>query len=187
MTQQKNKRTKTGNLPNIEYEEDLDQIDFNNYKGMFFDDQAQKYQDPNTGAHFDYHDMCCRLIKLQKKLNQSQHEAIQDHQENNTRPKEENPLGQLKQLLERKKQKESRNAAQKEYGTMKVFQDNNYIISNDYSNKRHNEGNVRSKSTDKGPQSITFYNAGKKIMNPKAHEVNTQKDKKKQSLLELYL
>lgn len=37
-----------------EQEEDL-----NNYKGIYFnDDPSTKYQDPLTGAHFDYSDMC---------------------------------------------------------------------------------------------------------------------------------
>ncbi len=53
----------------VNYEEDLDQIDFNNYKGMFFgDDPGQKYQDKVTGAHFEYHDMCKRLRRLQHEL-----------------------------------------------------------------------------------------------------------------------
>ena len=48
------------------YDEDLDEIDFNNYKGMFFnDDPGQKYQDEVTGAHFEYRDMCKRLKRLQ--------------------------------------------------------------------------------------------------------------------------
>ena len=41
-----------------EYEEDLDDIDFGNYKGIFFDDDpTSKYQDPETGAHFDFGDI----------------------------------------------------------------------------------------------------------------------------------
>ena len=43
-------------------EEDLDDIDFNNYKGIFHDDNpTTKYQCPETGAHFDYRDVCKRL------------------------------------------------------------------------------------------------------------------------------
>jgi len=53
----------------VDYEEDLDQIDFNNYKGMFFnDDPGQKYQDEVTGAHFEYHDMCRRLKRIQQQV-----------------------------------------------------------------------------------------------------------------------
>ncbi len=49
----------------VNYGEDLDNIDFNNYKGMFFqDDPGQKYQDEETGAHFEYRDMCRRLDRL---------------------------------------------------------------------------------------------------------------------------
>ena len=51
----------------VNYEEDLDCIDFNNYKGMFFhDDPGQKYQDERTGAHFEYNDICKRLQKIKK-------------------------------------------------------------------------------------------------------------------------
>ena len=51
----------------INYEEDLDQINFNNYKGMFFQDAHDtKYQDLVTGAHFEYKDMCRRLAELGK-------------------------------------------------------------------------------------------------------------------------
>ena len=53
----------------VNYEEDLDCIDFNNYKGMFFqDDPGQKFQDDQTGAHFDYKDMCRRLFQLKKSM-----------------------------------------------------------------------------------------------------------------------
>ncbi len=44
------------------YDEDLDDIDFNNYRGIYFDDDpGRKLQDPNTGAHFEFKDMCKRL------------------------------------------------------------------------------------------------------------------------------
>jgi hypothetical protein len=39
-----------------------------NYKGIYFgDDQGQKYTDPETGAHFEYKDMCKRLQKVMQK------------------------------------------------------------------------------------------------------------------------
>lgn len=48
-----------------EYEEDLDDIDFGNYKGIFYeDDPTTKYQDPETGAHFDFDDICRRLCQI---------------------------------------------------------------------------------------------------------------------------
>jgi len=51
----------------VNYEEDLDNIDFQNYKGMFYnDDPGNKYQDEKTGAHFEYKDMCRRLTELKK-------------------------------------------------------------------------------------------------------------------------
>ncbi len=39
-----------------------------NYKGEFYQDQDTKYQDPVTGAHFNYKDMCMRLCALQQQL-----------------------------------------------------------------------------------------------------------------------
>ena len=53
-------------------EDDLDDIDYNNYKGIFYDDDpTTKYQDPETGAHFDFNDICGRLaqIKISREQN----------------------------------------------------------------------------------------------------------------------
>lgn len=48
-----------------ELDDDLDDIDYNNYKGIFYDDDpTTKYQDPETGAHFDFDDICGRLTKI---------------------------------------------------------------------------------------------------------------------------
>jgi hypothetical protein len=55
-----------------DYDEDLDDIDFGNYKGIFYeDDPTTKYQDPETGAHFDFDNICSRLhkIKVSKERN----------------------------------------------------------------------------------------------------------------------
>lgn len=47
---------------------DIDDIDFQNFKGIYFnDDPNRKYQDPDTGAHFEYYDLCKRLSKLKEK------------------------------------------------------------------------------------------------------------------------
>ena len=36
-----------------------------NFKGIYFEeDPNRKYQDPDTGCHFQYNDLCKRLIKL---------------------------------------------------------------------------------------------------------------------------
>ena len=45
------------------------ETDLNNYKGMYFGDQNQKYQDKETGAHFEYNDMCRRLKGVLDKQN----------------------------------------------------------------------------------------------------------------------
>ena len=49
----------------LEAEEDVDNIDFNNYKGIYADDDAgQKYTCPLTGAHFEPRDLCKRIYKI---------------------------------------------------------------------------------------------------------------------------
>jgi hypothetical protein len=46
----------------------LDDIDFKNFKGIYFeDDPNRKYQDPETGCHFEYFDLCKRISKLKEK------------------------------------------------------------------------------------------------------------------------
>ena len=55
----------------VEVEDDVDQIDYNNYKGMYFgDDDRDKYTCPDTGAHFEYYDMCRRISRVLKKRNE---------------------------------------------------------------------------------------------------------------------
>ena len=44
---------------------DIDNIDFNDFKGIYFDDDPNnKFLDPETGTHFEYHDLCKRMVKL---------------------------------------------------------------------------------------------------------------------------
>ena len=39
-----------------------------NYKGIYYNDDAgQKYTDPETGAHFEFRDMCKRLTRILQK------------------------------------------------------------------------------------------------------------------------
>lgn len=46
---------------------DVDELDFDNFKGIYFDeDPNRKYQDPDTGCHFEYYDLCKRLAKLKQ-------------------------------------------------------------------------------------------------------------------------
>lgn len=46
-------------------DEDVDNIDFNNYKGIYADEDAgQKYTCPVTGAHFEPRDLCKRIYKV---------------------------------------------------------------------------------------------------------------------------
>lgn len=46
---------------------DVDDIDFDNFKGIYFGDKHEKYQDPVTGCHFEYNNLCSRLHKLREK------------------------------------------------------------------------------------------------------------------------
>ena len=42
--------------------------DLINYKGIYYNDDAgQKYTDPETGAHFEFRDMCKRLTRILQK------------------------------------------------------------------------------------------------------------------------
>jgi len=55
-----------------EYENEIDDdIDPNNYKGIYFNDNTQKFTDEATGAHFEYFDMFNRLTKIAKALSKS--------------------------------------------------------------------------------------------------------------------
>ena len=57
---------KGGNINDMEKDDsDIDNLDFDNFKGIYFDeDPNRKYQDPDTGCHFEYYDLCKRLSKL---------------------------------------------------------------------------------------------------------------------------
>ncbi len=48
-------------------------VNLNNYKGIYFGDDNKKFLDDETGAHFEFHDICRRLVpvqELRKKLDQ---------------------------------------------------------------------------------------------------------------------
>lgn len=47
-------------------------VDLINYKGIYFDDDSgQKYQCPDSGAHFEYLDMFRRLKRIAATRDQS--------------------------------------------------------------------------------------------------------------------
>lgn len=49
-------------------EEEGEAVDLQNYKGIYANDEAgQKYQCPETGAHFEPKDLCKRLIRMYEK------------------------------------------------------------------------------------------------------------------------
>ena len=46
---------------------DVDDIDYQNFKGIYFnDDPNRKYTCPETGAHFEFYDLCKRMNKLKE-------------------------------------------------------------------------------------------------------------------------
>jgi hypothetical protein len=47
--------------------DDVDKIDYDNFKGIYFGDENQKFICPHTGAHFEFRDFCVRLIALREK------------------------------------------------------------------------------------------------------------------------
>lgn len=51
----------------VAVDSDVDEIDFQNFKGIYFnDDPNRKYQCPETGCHFEYNDLCRRMLKLKE-------------------------------------------------------------------------------------------------------------------------
>jgi hypothetical protein len=36
-------------------------VDLTKYKGIYYNDDNKKFQDEETGAHFEYNDLCRRL------------------------------------------------------------------------------------------------------------------------------
>lgn len=50
-----------------DHDSDIDELDFDNFKGIYFEeDPNRKYQDPETGCHFEYYDLCKRMAKLKQ-------------------------------------------------------------------------------------------------------------------------
>ena len=47
---------------------EADQVfDLLNFKGIFFENEHQKYTCPETGAHFEPNDLCRRLLVIKAK------------------------------------------------------------------------------------------------------------------------
>ena len=67
-----NPHNKAGKAAPAAVGEDVENIDFDNFKGIYFGEEAKKYFDPHTGAHFEYFDFCKRLSRLKE------HRAILD-------------------------------------------------------------------------------------------------------------
>lgn len=48
---------------------DDDLVDPNNYKGIFYGTEEEKYSDPVTGAHFEHNDMWKRINAIIRERN----------------------------------------------------------------------------------------------------------------------
>ena len=70
----------------------MDDLDFDNFKGIYYGDKHEKYQDPVTGCHFQYNDLCKRLTKLREKR------KILDVQLGLKSPTRSNTIGSAKQI-----------------------------------------------------------------------------------------
>jgi len=42
-------------------------VDATNYKGIYAGEPKEKYMDPLTGAHFEYNDLCKRIVVMKEK------------------------------------------------------------------------------------------------------------------------
>ena len=52
-------------------EESDEDVDHENYKGIYFDEEpGQKFQDPVTGAHFEFWTMCKMLYQVEEERRQ---------------------------------------------------------------------------------------------------------------------
>jgi hypothetical protein len=40
-------------------------VDLTKYKGIYYNDDNKKFQDDETGAHFEFRDLCRRLDHIQ--------------------------------------------------------------------------------------------------------------------------
>lgn len=50
--------------------------DAHNYKGMYFEDNEEKYQDPVTGAHFEFKDISNKLEWIRQERCKSESREI---------------------------------------------------------------------------------------------------------------
>lgn len=59
-----------------EVEDDYDEeqvVDHNNYKGIYIDEEpGAKFQDPETGAHFEYNEIYNKLLQVEEEVRRSQ-------------------------------------------------------------------------------------------------------------------
>jgi hypothetical protein len=51
---------------NRDSDDDVD-VDANNYKGLYAGETKEKFIDPETGAHFEYKDLCKRIAVMKER------------------------------------------------------------------------------------------------------------------------
>ena len=74
---------------------DVDDLNFENFKGIHFGDKTEKYQDPESGCHFKYRDLCQRLVKMKahRKMIDKRLGLPTTSEENSPETKAEKPAG----------------------------------------------------------------------------------------------
>ena len=52
--------------------------DLNNFKGIYFDNDSEKYTCPDTGAHFNFKVLCRKLEKLRQERGEPRCKQLRD-------------------------------------------------------------------------------------------------------------
>lgn len=133
------------NYSAINYEEELDDVDLSNYKGMYFNEEDNKYQDPITGAHFDYYDMCCRLLELQR----TTYDLSSVNSFQLPLKLTRKPVNGIRKIFDCRKEKESRNTIQQDYLTIGHLHNNKTITKHYPSNSEHKNHPVTNTNSKK--------------------------------------
>ena len=88
---------------------DADDIDPENYKGIFYNvDTDNKYQDPDTGAHFKFADMCAILSEIKQERDKRE-KPTKSRQLAKEQYKSQDQKASIKSIAIESKDKPSRN------------------------------------------------------------------------------
>eukprot|EP00347_Sterkiella_histriomuscorum_P023853 403333160 len=124
---------------------DVDDIDFENFKGIYFgDDPNKKYTCPVTGAHFEYYDLCKRMIslkelrvKIDKELGIPDTERSQKNQKDQSKQNQEDFTKVMINNDIQQKQKSSKLQQYNQDNDMKDLQEIKFFQNNN--NQQHHQ------------------------------------------------